>query len=279
LPQNLPGYRLVHELGRGAMGIVYLAIDRDGQPVAVKTIVPAVAAGPKAVARFLREADILRSIHHPRIVAFRELGEVSGTLFLAMEYVAGLDAARLLKKEGPLSVERAVRWACQLLDALDYAHARKFVHRDVKPANLLVTGTPGKEEVCLTDFGLARVYQASRLSGLTMTGEVSGTPAFMAPEQVTNFREATPPVDQYAAAATLYYLLTGEYVFDNVHAQHEVFVRLMDGQVVPIRERRPEIPEPLARIIHRALASEPAKRFADVAQFQKVLAHYTAGGG
>src|SRR5262249_39332353 len=144
---------------------------------------------------------------HPNIVAFQEMGESEGRLYFAMDYVRGTDAAALLKEHGPLPVARAVGLVRQMLRALDYAHAKQFVHRDIKPANLLVAGAGGQETARLADFGLARVYQASQLSGLTMTGDIGGTVAFMAPEQITNYREAKPPVDQYAAAASLYNLL------------------------------------------------------------------------
>jgi serine/threonine-protein kinase len=173
-------------------------------------------------------------------------------------------------------VGRAVRWTCQLLDALDHAHARKFVHRDVKPANLLVSGAVNAEEVRLCDFGLARIYQASQLSGLTMTGDVGGTPVFMAPEQVISFRESPPSVDQYGAAATLYYLLTGQFLFANARTNYEVVAQLLEGKVVPIRERRPDLPVALARIVERALAREPARRFADVGEMRTVLERFSA---
>src|SRR5207245_4495262 len=119
-----------------------------------------------------------------------------------MDYVEGTDAFELVKTQGPMAPERAVRLMGQLLQALEYAHGRGFVHRDIKPANLLITVEEGFEVLKLADFGLARVYQASQLSGLTMTGEIGGTAAFMPPEQLTNYREAKPPADQYAAAAT-----------------------------------------------------------------------------
>src|SRR5262249_31321071 len=155
-----------------------------------KTIVPSATSRRKLVDRFLREAGILRQLEHPHIVAFREMGEAGDRLFFAMDYVQGTDAGRLLQRDGPLAVARAVRLTCELLEALEYAHARGFVHRDIKPANMLVTEEGGREAVKLADFGLARVYHASELSGLTLGGELGGTLAYMAPEQITHYREA-----------------------------------------------------------------------------------------
>ncbi len=156
LPQTIPGYRLVRELGKGGMGIVYLALRQSDQAVvALKTIRPTGDASREDVERFLREADILRRLDHPHIVGFREMGEANGRLFFAMDYVRGTDAAALVKKEGPLPVARAVSLVCQMLDGLGYAHALGFVHRDVKPANLLVAEDNGRDIGKLADFGLA----------------------------------------------------------------------------------------------------------------------------
>ncbi len=271
-PQLIPGYQIVRELGRGGMGIVYLAFRAaDGVVVALKTIKPAMDAGPGAVERFLREADILRELKHPGIVAFRDLGEAGGRLFFAMDFMPGTDAAQLLEKQGPWPISRAVRVVCQLLEALGYAHGRGFVHRDVKPANLLVTEIDGQEQAHLVDFGLARVYQASKLSGLTLAGQVAGTAPFMAPEQILNFREARPPVDQYAAGATLYNLLTGKYVYDFPRSFEERMLMILQANAVPIQSRRPEIPADLAAVIHRALAREPDQRFAEVEAMRQAL--------
>jgi serine/threonine-protein kinase len=271
-PQVLPGYRLVRELGRGGMGVIYLAVrEHDGAVLAVKTIVPGLAGTSDLMERFLREARVLEALDHPHIVTFRDMGEANGLLYFAMDYVRGIDTARLLAKTEPLAVERAVRLIAQVLQALDYAHAKRFVHRDVKPANILLTRRDGEEHACLADFGLARIYQASQISGLTATGVVGGTPAFMAPEQVTSYRDAKPAADQYAAAATLYTLLTGALTHNFGQSSCERLVQLLHDDPVPIQQRRPGLPDALADAIHRALARDPADRFADALTFRRAL--------
>jgi serine/threonine-protein kinase len=255
------------------MGVVYLALRKaDGNPVALKTITPATGGTQPEIDRFLREARILSQLDHPHIIAFRDMGHANGRLYFAMDYVRGTDAAQLLKKHGgPLPIGRAVGLVCQLLDALAYAHARGFVHRDLKPANLLVTKSEGRELAKLVDFGLARVYQASRLSGLTLKGELGGTPAFLAPEQITKFREAKPPADQYAAGATLYNLLTNQFIYDLPPRVPEQIAAILQKKPVPIQKRRPDIPKELADIVHRSLAREPKARFPDVGVMRKAL--------
>src|SRR5262249_54866142 len=136
--QTLPGYALAREIGRGAMGIVYLALRHaDSQAVAVKTITPAAGGDRTQVQRFLREAEILRQLTHPNIVGFRDLGEVAGLLFFAMDFVRGQDAGKMLKQGGPMTLGRAVRLGGQLLEAVAFAHDRGYVHRDLKPSNML----------------------------------------------------------------------------------------------------------------------------------------------
>jgi serine/threonine-protein kinase len=273
----LPGYELLEELGRGGMGVVYRARRQaDGALVALKMITPAVAATRPEIERFLREADILRALSHPNIVGFREMGEANGRLYFAMDYVPGTDAQRLLKAEGPLPVRRAVALVCQLLEALEHAHAQGYVHRDIKPGNLLVTQVDGREVVKLADFGLARVYQTSQLSGLTMMGDVGGTLAFVAPEQLTHFRDAKPAVDQYSAAATLYTLLTQRFVYDLPREAEKRLLMILQDDPVPLASRRAGLPPKLVQAVHRALARDPADRFADVQALRRALAR--AGG-
>jgi serine/threonine-protein kinase len=272
LPQLIPGFQLVRELGRGGMGIVYLALETGaGTVVALKTIKPAVNASKADVERFLREANILRELDHPQIVPFRSLGAANGQLYFVMAYVRGTDASRLLKEQGPLPIRQAVGLVCQLLEALEHAHSKGFVHRDVKPGNLLVTEVGGREEVRLADFGLARVYQASKLSGLSLAGQVAGTAPFLAPEQIVNFREVKPAADQYAAAATLYTMLTGRYTHNFPSVFQDRLLMILSEEPVPIQSRRPEIPAELAEVVHRALAKAPDGRFADVRTMRQAL--------
>jgi serine/threonine-protein kinase len=275
-PQPVAGYRLFRELGRGGMGVVHLALRvADGRPAAVKMIQPSAADDPAAVQRFLRETDILRQLDHPHIVAWREVGESAGLLWFAMDYVPGRDAETLLKREGPLAVGRAVALIRQALDGLGYAHDRGFVHRDVKPSNLLIAGAKGEEVLRLADFGLARLYQASQLSGLTLAGDVGGTPAFMPPEQITAYRDACPASDQYSAAATLYNLLTDAHVHDfGGKDMAKNFLAILHEDAVPLRSRRPDLPEELALVVHRALDRGPTRRWPDVRAFAAALAPF-----
>ena len=270
--QTITGYHLVRELGRGSMGLVYLCVRRaDNRPVAVKTIIPAAAGTEAQVQRFLREANVLRNLEHPNIVAFRDMGKSGDMLYFAMDYVRGQDAHKILKKQArPFEVRRAAALGCQLLDALAYAHSNDIVHRDIKPSNLMITDD-SPERLMVADFGLAKVYQASNLSGLTMTGDVGGTIPFMAPEQITEYRLARPPVDQYSAAASLYNMLTGAYVYDFPPSFQNQLLTILNETPLPIRKRRPDLPEALATIIDRALRREPADRFPDAAAMRDAL--------
>ena len=269
----IEGYEIVRELGRGGMGVVYLAIRlADSWQVALKTIRPAAGGSRREVKRFLRESAILRKLQHAHVVAFHEMGNVGELLYFVMDYVPGVDAAKLLGSQGPLAIDRAVRLTCQALTALDHAHAQGFVHRDVKPANLLICKSEGVEICKLADFGLARVYHSSSLSGLTLMGDAGGTMPYMPPEQITRYRDVSPLADQYSSAATLYRLLTGHYVLDFEGAPSEKqLTKILFDPVVPIRRRRREIPERLADVIHQALAKEPAERFPNAAALRAAL--------
>ena len=269
---TFPGYRVDRKLGEGGMGVVYLARrEADGSSVALKMIKPVVDAREVVLGRFLREASILRKLDHPHIVRFLDIGFVEGRLYFAMEYVEGTSAADALKARGPLSIPAAVGLACQVLRALSYAHALGFVHRDIKPANILTAKQDGKSRAKLADFGLAKIYQESSLSGMSVTGQMGGTLAYMPPEQITHFREARPPADIYSIGATLYTLLTGRRILDFKGRAEQQVARILFEEPTPIQAHRPEIPDVLARIIHRALAKAPADRFPDAKAMKDAL--------
>jgi serine/threonine-protein kinase len=275
VPQVVPGYRFVRELGRGAMGVVHLAVRQAaGALSAVKTVVPAVLDDPRQVQRFAREAEILCQLDHPNIVSFHEVGEAGGRLYFAMEYVRGTDLRRIIEEKKQLDLRTAVRLVCQVLAGLGHAHAKGFVHRDVKPANVLLAETDGKRVVKLADFGLARMYQASALSGLTLGGDLGGTPAYMPPEQIRNYRGVSPAADQYSTAAMLYHLLTGKFAFDLPAQLPMALMMILDEDAVPIRRRKPDVPEGLAAVVHRALARDAADRFPNVDAFRAALAPF-----
>lgn len=270
---NIPGFQIMRELGRGGMGVVYLARRlEDDVLYAIKTIRPVRGTSTREIERFLRECQILKSIRNPAIVAFHEMGHTGQLLYLVMDYVPGTDASQLLKAGGRPSVPLAVNLICQTLAGLQYAHDSGFVHRDLKPANLLVSGDLPSPICRLADFGLARQYHASRVSGLTLLGDVGGTIPYMAPEQITDFRNVQPPADIYSAAATLYYLLTGKYVFDFAQLKASARLKMILSETpIPIRTRRAEISPELAQIVHRGLARNPQERFASAAEFRNML--------
>jgi serine/threonine-protein kinase len=281
VPIAVPGYAIERMLGEGGMGVVYLARrEATGEPVALKTITPRALRTDEMVARFLREASILRKLHHRNIVRFQEMGYTAGRLYFVMDYVPGRDAAETVKCQGPRPVGQAVAVACQALDALAYAHARGIVHRDITPRNLLIQ-PEGRHEgagvVKLADFGLARLYFNSTMSGLTLLGQEGlGTLGYMAPEQITQFRQSRPPADQYAVAACLYFLLTGQKPYDFPAALQTQLVMILQEEPIPILHRRADLPGPLAAAIHRGLARDPAARFPDVRAFRTALKGFRA---
>ena len=271
-PPAVPGYQIGKKLGQGGMGVVYRAVHlKSSEEVAIKMILPAGAVTTTALTRFIREADVVRRLDHAGIVKFKDSGVAARQIWFAMEYVPGKDAGKAALEAGRLPIGRAVGWLLQVLEALAHAHDRGFVHRDVKPENLLVTSNATLDRVKLADFGLARAYEASPLSGLTLTGKAGGTVAYMPPEQVLDMRSVKPPADQYAAAATLYRLLTGKFVYPADGGQQAHLRRILNDDPVRIETHRSDIPPALADAVHRALDREVSRRFTDCRAFARAL--------
>ncbi len=280
---DIPGYSITKKLGEGGMGIVYEATRRaTGERVAIKTIIPAPGAAHTSIKLFRREMTLLAQLEHPRIVRFIESGEFAGQIYLAMEYVDCVNVETLvqaLPRERQIEIYCGV--ICQVLEALDYAHGQKLVHRDVKPRNILVSRAGKQLHAKLADFGLAKNFELAGLSQMTADHEIRGTPAFMPWEQLRDSRYARPTVDIYSTAATLYFFLTGR---PPGHTQPPkkswLSITSIFGAGRSLEPAAPAwttgadftgIPQGLAEVIGQALSSEPKQRFAMAAEMRAAL--------
>ncbi len=270
--QSVPGYEVLWELGRGGMGVVYRAIRKaTGSNVALKVIVPAHSVTSEALQLFLREASILSQLDHPRIVRFQEMGFAAGQLYYAMDFVETVSPQEVWADRSSASRTRtACGILCQILDALAYAHAQSLVHRDVKPANILLTLAGRKLRSKLADFGIAKNYVNAGFSELTQEGEARGSLAFMPPEQIINSRDARPSCDIYSAGATLYQYLSGELPFD-FSSRRSKFKIVLEEEPVPLSNHLPDLSRDLEAIVHRALAKNPSDRFPSAQAMRKAL--------
>jgi tRNA A-37 threonylcarbamoyl transferase component Bud32 len=266
-------YQLRSLLGVGGMARVYLATDRVLQrQVAVKVLSPPDAQDPAVVERFRREARAAARLSHPNVVAVFDSGSDAGQHYLVMEYVAGESLAELLARQGSLAPQRAVELAIQVCAALAAAHAKGLVHRDVKPANVLLDGD-GRVKV--TDFGIAKATAADTLTG---SGVVLGTAAYLAPEQAQG-----GPVDArsdlYALGCVLYELLTGAPPFGSGPdgPQVAVAIRHVSEPPEPPSARNPQVGRGLDAVVLTALAKQPDQRYQRATDMQEALGRVLAG--
>jgi serine/threonine-protein kinase len=239
----------------------------DGKPAAIKWIRPTVELEPDVAGRFQREVAILGRLRHPKIVRILESGAASGALWFAMELVDGESATDLIRRAGPLPTKRVIEIGLDILEALSHAHELGYVHRDVKPSNVLLTRSG---EAKLADFGLARAYQASVLSGLTASGSTGGTPEFMPPEQVLDFRSAQPAADLYATAATLFALSECRPIYEPAPTPLGLLWRILTLEPIPLRP--PPMPGPFGEVLRTALSRDPANRYPDASAMRAALA-------
>jgi hypothetical protein len=276
--QGIKGYRIQRELGRGGMGAVYLAQHEDsGEQVALKVMLPQVAADRRARERFLGEIEITRRLSHPAIVSLRQAGMAAGAFFFTLEYCSGGTVEELVRRRGgTLPAGEAVPLTLQVLKGLEYAHnlfepGRGVIHRDLKPANLLLAEADRPDKVKIADYGLSKAFDQAGLSGQTRTGATAGTPLFMPRQQVINFKHARPEVDVWAAAASLYYLLTGAVPRDFVRGR-DPWQTVLQSDAVPIRKRSATIPPRLAEVIDLALVDQPRIGFQSARELHEALA-------
>jgi tetratricopeptide (TPR) repeat protein len=280
------GFAIERELGRGGMGVVYLARDRTlGRLVALKMVLAGGHAGESARSRFATEARTIAGLQHPNIVALHEVGEADGQLFCALEYVAGGSLADRLDGT-PLPAREAARLLIPLAQAVQTAHAAGVIHRDLKPANILLTADASGNRPAaahwaasvvpkITDFGLAKHLTTS--DGPTQTGAVLGTPSYMAPEQASGkSRAAGPGVDVYALGAVLYELLTGRPPFRG-ETPLDTIMQVSLQEPVPPRQLQPKCPRDLETVALKCLQKEPHKRYASAGEFGEDLQRFLGG--
>lgn len=274
-PQPIPNYQMLKILGQGGMGSVMLARRiTDGRPVAIKTLLPEVAVSEQSLKRFLREIEVAAALQHPYIVGYIEHGTHNGIVYLVSEYVGGMDASKLAKSRGgKLPYQEVVKIIEQTLSALDFAHKLEFVHRDIKEQNILVDGKYPNYVSKLTDFGLAKSYKQTGMSGVTMVGDVAGTIAYMPPEQVRDFKDVRPPSDIYAVGMTAYSLLTGAHALDISPRAGiaETVKAIFEKPIVPIAQRSLDVPIRVASVIETSLAKQVELRWRTAGEMRDAL--------
>jgi serine/threonine-protein kinase len=254
-------YRLEREIGRGGMAVVYLADDvRHHRKVAIKFLQPEVAQVVGS-ARFLREIEIAAQLTHPHIVPLYDSGEMDGRLYYVMPYLGGESLRDRLQRERQLPLADALAIARQVASALEYAHARGVVHRDVKPENILLY----EGEALVLDFGIARALSAAQATRITGTGLVVGTPEYMSPEQALD-ETIDARSDQYSLACVLYEMLAGEAPYAGP-TPHSLLAKRLVDPVPSVRRLRGTVPPVVDRALSRALAKVPADRFPSVGAF------------
>ncbi|MCA9321358.1 MAG: protein kinase, partial [Planctomycetes bacterium] len=272
LPPDTDSFEFVRELGRGGMGVVYEAIEREsGRRVALKVVLPSITT-PSSVSleRFEREARAAARIAHPNCVFVYGFHIVEGQPAIAMEFVSGETIHERIERQGTPEVATGVHWVLELLDGIEAAHAAGVIHRDIKPANVFLTHDG---RVKLGDFGLSHEVD-SELS-LTRSGAFLGSPLFASPEQVRG-RKIDERSDLYSAGATLYTVLTGGSPFRS-SSLGDLFTQIATEPPIPPRRLRPRLPRGLERVVLRALEKEPSRRFQSCEAFRDALQPFAPG--
>src|ERR1022692_677200 len=264
---RIAGYLLEEQIGQGGMAVVFRAHDeRLDRRVALKILAPALAADEAFRQRFIRESRAAAAVDDPHIIPVFEAGEASGVLFIAMRYVRGGDVRSLVTQSGSLPPGRVAEIVSQVASALDAAHGRGLVHRDVKPANMLLDSSGGAgrpDHVYLSDFGLSKA--SLQASGLTGTGTFLGTLDYISPEQIEG-KPVDGRADQYALACAAYELLCGSPPFQREEAMAVMYAQLSEPPP-QLTSRRPDLPPAVDDVFARALAKAPASRYASCREF------------
>jgi serine/threonine-protein kinase len=249
------GYEVESVVGAGGIGILYRARQvRLDRPVALKLIEPDVARDPVIRERLRREARTVAALDHPNVVPLYEAGEERGSVYIVTRWVEGTELGALIHRDGPLEPGRSARTAAQIASALEVAHEKGLVHRDVKPSNVILTP---EDHVYLTDFGLAK--RAETAPGLTRADQMLGTVDYVAPEQIEG-SEPDARSDVYSLGCVLFEALTGAAPFADQKGGMAKMWAQVNAEPPSVREQRPEVPEALEEIVRRAMAKAPDAR-------------------
>jgi eukaryotic-like serine/threonine-protein kinase len=258
-------YHIIELVGEGAMGVVYRANDSVlDRTVAIKVMNESIARQDDLRKRFLHEAQAAASLQHPNVVCIYDLGDFNGHLFIAMEFIQGVDLEKLLEMGEPIALQARLDIIIDVLTGLTFAHKRGIIHRDIKPANIRVT-EDGRAKIM--DFGVAHLSSSS----MTSTGSFLGTPSYMAPEQITEGK-TSPATDIFAVGGVLYQLLTTMRPFEAPTLQN-LFFRIITETPKPVSELVPGLPLALDRIVAKAMAKEPSERYATALEMANDLSN------
>jgi hypothetical protein len=267
IEQQVGGYIVENELGRGGFGAVYLAHRiKDNLRIALKVMLSQVAVDKNNLEQFLREIRNISSLKHPNIVEIFDFGSTGGIFYFAMEWCEGGGVDRLMaQQKGKVPLQLAKPIILQSLEALAHAHSKGFVHRDLKPSNILLSFARNNVVARLGDFGLAKSFEKAGLSGLTLTGNYAGTPYFVPREQITNFKYVKPVSDVWSMGATIYNMLTGAYPYPFNEKRDPIDV-ILNEEVVPIRKRDKSVPKNFCAVLDRALEKNAKNRYQTAAE-------------
>ena len=274
---SLGRYEIRRLIGRGGMGCVYEAVHRDlKKRVAIKTLLPSLAASDEARIRFLREGEAASRIRHPNVVDVTDVGVEGLTSFLVMEYLEGEDLASLIGRQGALSVEQTADFMLPVAAAISTAHDQGVIHRDLKPANILLARSAvGGLQPKVLDFGISKVTGDRGTMVLTGTGATFGTTFYLPPEQLQGARQADAKSDQYALGTIVYECVTGRRAFerDNLYG---VLKDIAEGNYPPPLSRRPDLPPSMDALIRRSMNLDPAGRFDSVKQMGAAMLEFAS---
>ena len=284
---SIHGYNIVGLLGKGGCGEVYLARhENSGEMVALKAMLPAIAANENALKMFSREMANTKVLQHPNVINLIDYGYSEGIFFFTMEHCSGGSVQKLMEQQdGCLTIDVAAAIILQLLEGLEYTHnaeipyvkladgsfgkGKGLVHRDLKPGNIFLSKVSDRICVKIGDYGLSKAFDLAGLSGQSLTGSVAGTAIFTPRQQLLNFKYVQPEVDVWAAAACLYYMLTCAYPRE--FTGDDPWLEVLQNDPVPILERNPNIPEGLAKVVDLALIEKPEIYFKSATQFKQAL--------